>query len=193
MKHAEKLINKIKAVLDSDLTAYRIAKEVGYAGANPVHDLRSGKSDIMGIKLNTAIKFEELYNKTEEDLKMNNTDVKGFFEVNNEFIEGKKEYGSVKTKVVHREVPASNTHNAYAEYRTIEVALTQQPYIVEGFKRETYDLPLDEEKPFYIASGIDADGNEYEIAWEVVENFEDIEDEQEMVEDWDKPASVIVI
>jgi hypothetical protein len=63
MTHAEQSIKKIKAVLDSDLTAYRIAKEVGYASANPIHDLRKGKADINSMKISTAIEFEKLYKK----------------------------------------------------------------------------------------------------------------------------------
>ena len=62
--NAYKLIDKIKAVLESDLTAYRIAKDVGYASANPVHKLRNGETDIADIKLSTAIEFEKIYNKT---------------------------------------------------------------------------------------------------------------------------------
>lgn len=59
--YAEKSIERIKAVLNSGLTPYRIAKEVGYAGANPVHDLISGKSDINRMGIGTAMKFEKLF------------------------------------------------------------------------------------------------------------------------------------
>lgn len=61
-----------------------------------------------------------------------------------------------------------------------EYALTQQPYI---------DGPADG-TPYYRAMAVDAEGNEYEVEWEVVEYWEKIEDEQEMVEDWDTPVSV---
>lgn len=64
----EQLIKKIKAVLDSDLTAYRIAKEVGYASANPIHKLRSGESDILKMQLSTAMAFEKLYEETITDV-----------------------------------------------------------------------------------------------------------------------------
>lgn len=70
MNNGEQLIEKIQTVLDSDLTAYRIAKEVGYAAANPVHDLRSGKVALKGIKLSTAIAFEKLYDKIKEENEM---------------------------------------------------------------------------------------------------------------------------
>lgn len=66
----DKLVDKIKAVLGSGLTAYRIAKEVGYASANPVHKLMEGKSDIESMKLSTAKEFEKLYNIMEEEIKM---------------------------------------------------------------------------------------------------------------------------
>ena len=61
-----------------------------------------------------------------------------------------------------------------------EDALTQQPYI---------DGPADD-IPYYRAMAVDAAGDEYEVKWEVVENWEKIEDEQEMVEDWESPVSV---
>mgnify|MGYP001222638631 CR=1 FL=1 len=57
----EQLIEKIKAVLDSDLTAYRVAKETGYKSANQIHNYRNGKSDIRDMKLSTAMRFERLY------------------------------------------------------------------------------------------------------------------------------------
>lgn len=66
------------------------------------------------------------------------------------------------------------------EFKGKEYALTQQAYI-DGLADET---------PIYKSHGIDREGNEYEFEWEVVENWELIEDEQEMVEDWDKPVSV---
>lgn len=69
------------------------------------------------------------------------------------------------------------------EYEGKEYALKQQPYI---------DGPADE-TPVYKSTAVDQEGNEFEVEWEVVENFEEIEDEQEMVEDWDKPASVEAI
>ncbi|MEK5038751.1 hypothetical protein [Sporosarcina sp. FSL K6-3457] len=72
----EKLIMKINAVLDSDLTSYRIAKDLGYASANPIHKLRDGESDIMKLQLATVVEFEKLY---EEMMKMENikSEIKG--------------------------------------------------------------------------------------------------------------------
>ncbi|QNM43767.1 hypothetical protein [Shouchella clausii] len=68
MTYSEQTIERIKAVLNSDLTPYRIAKEVGYAGANPVHDLKSGKAKIEKMSLATAHKFEKLYEKIKPTL-----------------------------------------------------------------------------------------------------------------------------
>ncbi len=65
--HTMKLIKKIKAVLDSELTSYRIAKEVGYASANPIHKFRSGESDIEKMQIGTASAFEKLYEETFSD------------------------------------------------------------------------------------------------------------------------------
>ncbi len=65
-----------------------------------------------------------------------------------------------------------------------------------NFEGKTYTLTQDayidgpaEGTPYYRAMAIDQEGNEYEVTWEVVENWEQIEDESEMC-DWDSPASV---
>lgn len=60
------------------------------------------------------------------------------------------------------------------------ITLTQDPYI---------DGPADE-CPVYKAHGTDEDGNEYIVAWNVVDGYEDIEDESEMCE-WDNPSGVM--
>jgi len=70
---SQELINTIKAVLSSNLSAYRIAKEVGYASANPIHKLRSGESEIEKLQLGTALAFEKLY---EEMISMKKTSLK---------------------------------------------------------------------------------------------------------------------
>lgn len=62
-----------------------------------------------------------------------------------------------------------------------EIALTQKPYI-DG-----------SETPVYKAHGIDNVGNEYELEWEVVDNWEQIEDEQEMVANWEEPNYITKI
>jgi len=64
--HAEKSIERVRAVLKSGLTPYRIAKEVGYSSANLVHDLINDKADINSIKVSTAVKFERLYNQIKD-------------------------------------------------------------------------------------------------------------------------------
>lgn len=61
----------------------------------------------------------------------------------------------------------------------LEVALMQRAYI---------DGPVDE-TPYYKAAGIDQEGNEYEVKWNVVDGWEYIEDEQEMC-NWDDPESI---
>lgn len=60
---SEVLINKVRAVLESDLTPYRIAKEIGLANATPVHKYIDGRSDIENMSLSVAMRFEELYEK----------------------------------------------------------------------------------------------------------------------------------
>lgn len=60
---SESLIKKIECVLYSDLTPYKIAKEVGYSSAHPVHKLRNKQSNIKKMTLEKALEFEKLYNK----------------------------------------------------------------------------------------------------------------------------------
>lgn len=64
-------------------------------------------------------------------------------------------------------------------YTRIEVSLKQHPYI---------DGPANW-KPVYKVAGIDETDNEYEIEWEVKNNWGEIEVEQEMC-NWDYPVSV---
>lgn len=63
-----------------------------------------------------------------------------------------------------------------------EITLVQEPYI-DGVAGE---------RPYYRAVGTDAEGNEYKVIWDVVDGWEDIEDESDMC-DWDSPASVELI
>src|SRR5690625_367048 len=89
------------------------------------------------------------------------------------FADAKEANGSVEsTSIFEGENPDDLPVN-------LEVALTQQAYI-EGNTNE---------RPVYKANGIDSEGNEYEVTWEVVDNWEEIEDEQEMC-DWDIPVSI---
>lgn len=70
MKNAsEILINKIKTVLESDLTPYRIAKELGFANATTIHRYKDGKAKITNMSLSVAAGFEKLY---EEMMEMEN-------------------------------------------------------------------------------------------------------------------------
>lgn len=66
------------------------------------------------------------------------------------------------------------------EGKTIE--LMQDPYI-DG---------MPDERPIYKAHGKDEDGNEYVITWDVVDGYEEIEDESEMC-DWNKPSGLMKI
>lgn len=69
-------------------------------------------------------------------------------------------------------------------------------YVEDGFNRESYDLPLDDERPFYKALATDEEGNSYEVTWDVKDNWEEVSesgDEHEMVEDWGQPSSVTKI
>lgn len=71
-----------------------------------------------------------------------------------------------------------------AAYGAVEIEgneyfLTQHPYIygTQG------------EKPHYRAAAIDNNGDEYLVTWNVLENWEIIEDESDMC-DWDNPCNV---
>lgn len=96
-----------------------------------------------------------------------------------EFKQGEKEHGTITLK----EHFSRNKAIDMVMAKEKEVAITQEPY-VDG-KRD--------EKPVFKASGVDADGNKYEITWDVVDNWEEVAehgDNQQMVEDWDSPVSV---
>lgn len=58
-------------------------------------------------------------------------------------------------------------------------SLEQQAYIDGIQDRELY----------YKASALDAEGNKCVVVWDVVDNWEQIEDEQEMC-DWESPISI---
>lgn len=71
MKNAsEVLFNKIKKVLEHGengiITPYRIAKEVGFSNATPVHKYIKGESDIKKMSLEFAAGFEKLYEEMEK-------------------------------------------------------------------------------------------------------------------------------
>lgn len=65
------------------------------------------------------------------------------------------------------------------EFEGKEYTLKQQAYI---------DGKADE-RPYYRAMAVDQEGNEHEVTWDVVDNWEEIEDESESC-DWDEPESV---
>ncbi|REK69358.1 hypothetical protein [Paenibacillus paeoniae] len=67
------------------------------------------------------------------------------------------------------------------KYNGIGITLTQLPFI---------DGPMGE-RPLYKARGQDGSGNGYLVKWEVVENWQDIEDESDMVANWDAPNEVV--
>jgi|GEM_PF-2558253 len=63
-----------------------------------------------------------------------------------------------------------------------EITLTQDPFI-DGVVGE---------RPIYKAHGTDDQGNEYIVTWNVVDNWENIEDESEMC-DWDNPIGLMQV
>lgn len=54
------LREKIKAILDSDISAYRIAKETGVPQPN-ISNLRNGKREIDNLTLDIAEKLGKYY------------------------------------------------------------------------------------------------------------------------------------
>lgn len=113
-------------------------------------------------------------------------DVKKFFSLDEAFLDGLEEHGSVKMRKYLSTAPATMTHAEYDRYELVEVAITQNPYF-DGVR---------EEKPVFKAAGVDCDGNEFEITWDVVENWEEVAeqgDDQQMVEDWDAPSKIEAI
>lgn len=55
--------------------------------------------------------------------------------------------------------------------------------------KDPYIIGVDGERPYYQAIAIDAENNEYLIVWNVVDGYEEIEDESDMC-DWNNPLSV---
>jgi hypothetical protein len=62
------------------------------------------------------------------------------------------------------------------------ITLTQDAYI---------DGPADE-RPIYKAHGVDEEGNEYIVTWDVVDGYEEITDESEMC-DWKHPIGIMAL
>lgn len=93
------------------------------------------------------------------------------------FYEYKKEFGSVTTRKAYEN--GNFPH-------VMELALKQAPYL-DGFA---------DEPPVFRASAVDEEGNEYEVEWEVKDNWEEIakhSDDQEMVENWEEPDVITEI
>lgn len=67
MKAYEVLESKVKFVLDSDLTAYRIALDMDKASTNFIHRLRSGESKIENLTYRTLCDFEDVFDKYREE------------------------------------------------------------------------------------------------------------------------------
>src|SRR5699024_2811042 len=89
------------------------------------------------------------------------------------FVDAKEANGSVESTSIFE---GENSDDLPVN---IEVALTKQGYS-DGNTNE---------RRVYKANGIDAEGNKYEVTWDVVDNWKEIEDEQEMC-DWDRPVSI---
>lgn len=66
------------------------------------------------------------------------------------------------------------------EFEGKTIKTNQEPFI-DG---------MSDEKPIYKAYGEDQEGNEYIITWNVVDHYEEIEDESEMC-NWDKPSGLM--
>lgn len=64
-------------------------------------------------------------------------------------------------------------------YNGIIITLTQNPYIV-GHR---------DERPVYKAHAADGNGNEYVVEWNVVDRWQEIEDESDMC-NWDSPSYI---
>lgn len=131
--YTNKVIDRIKAVLDSDLSAYEIAKQVGYSSANQVHNFRNGKSDYTAMKLSTAIEFEKIYNKIEEEQKLT------------------KEIMEIIKKVEDFEIELSGADPSYEEVNednyiahfvagfNIEVLFAEHEHVKEAKEEGTFD------------------------------------------------------
>jgi DNA-binding Xre family transcriptional regulator len=64
-----------------------------------------------------------------------------------------------------------------------EYTLTQDAYL-DGLPGET---------PIFKAAAVDSEGDDFEVTWDVVDNWEEVAelgDDQAMVEDWGSPVSV---
>lgn len=76
-----------------------------------------------------------------------------------------------------------NAHNStIIEWEGKELRTTQDPHI-DGQVGE---------HPYYEASAIDAEGNEYSVIWDVRDEYEEIDDESSMC-DWNNPVSVTLV
>ncbi|WP_054955033.1 hypothetical protein [Paenibacillus dakarensis] len=60
------------------------------------------------------------------------------------------------------------------------ITLMQDPYI---------DGPIDE-RPIYKALGVDEEGKECIVVWQVVDGYEEITDESSMC-DWENPSGIM--
>lgn len=178
MTHIEETIKRVKSVLNSGLTPYRIAKEVGYAGANPVHDLISGKSDINRMQLGTALKFEKLYEELEKMKKV-------YIESTEETIyldEELKGYGL--GKYFANEIESVENRN---DFGTGTLYTWLEPDLDNAMIYGEYQAVM-------TGRLFDLEGNLYQVTWKKVEDKE-VEDMNGLDEfaDWENPYSVVLI
>ena len=77
--------------------------------------------------------------------------------------------------------PREETNMTTVNYEGKDYTLTQEAYMAG-----THD------QPHYEAHAVDADGNEYMVQWDVVDNWQEIAEtgDQSDMCDWDNPASV---
>ena len=63
MKATDVLFQKVMAVLNSDMTNYRIMVEIGDKSQNHINRLRNGDSSIYAMDFDKLTKFEKLYDE----------------------------------------------------------------------------------------------------------------------------------
>lgn len=61
MKATDVLFQKVMAVLNSNMTSYRIMKEIGDKSQTHIEWLRDGTSSIEDIRFKKLMRFEKLY------------------------------------------------------------------------------------------------------------------------------------
>lgn len=82
----------------------------------------------------------------------------------------------------------------------LKIKLTQPPYI-DGYEGAFYRFRTDDGKmsisgiwgPWYIAHAEDAEGNEYEVVWSILPDYDHNGQEEDAACDWDKPEQILFL